>query len=800
MVKKKIKKGSNRKKNDKQALQKDFYAFQEKVNRLEEFKHEISSLESKNLTKGFEKEVGIIKSRLKDTSALPELESRIRRLRTEIRKKREVKRKSPIKVISKKVDILDDSIEKSNIKISRRVDNIDTRIEEKNIELKKEIKDLKSKIDEDLKDKRKVDNKVGFVVDENFNNFIYGLKLELSDRVKNREKELNNQLRNDLELRRRALDAHYVDMEKKLSKDYEIKKTKLASDYGLRENKLVSDYGLRTEADKKKIQELNKEYSLKKSQLQDLYEARVANDLKKEIQRRFSEELKKKFDAERTKIDYYYISKMKERYQSEFEKQKDALESKFKTRLVQEMNNQKKMGEKEVKSKLEGLEQGYQNKQDNLEIRKKQLEKKLKEKISHAGFNKSKEHKLLKNKLKELERAKRTHQREYSSKMALLKKQISENTRDVNKIKLSLKDQLSREAHDEIVIKVREYRKKINEEIKKDFTSKMETFTIQQRKLMEQEIDERTKQLEEELAKQRKINSTLNQNISEMKYQLAEKKGKVLQLLHEQRNYNKKLMNERMRIKEEERLKHEDQKHQLIESHKKEVQKVTDSLNREFQNHFDSEVKKRIQQDKNKLNAEYKLKKDKLKSLSFRERREAKTKLLEEYNNNLQKAKVNFTKELQAKLHEEFDKKIKSQVLLEKKKFENNLKALQNKYENRERALQLHEKSLLEKEKENALNLASEKKKLMGKFNFMAEQENSKFKNERIKIQKEAVTKAHQQMVDELKIREERMKSNLKREFKAKLKEHDEQQKADLDKRKAELIEELKKKTSALLG
>ena len=39
MVKKKIKKTSNRKKNDKQILQKDFYAFQEKVNRLEEFKH-----------------------------------------------------------------------------------------------------------------------------------------------------------------------------------------------------------------------------------------------------------------------------------------------------------------------------------------------------------------------------------------------------------------------------------------------------------------------------------------------------------------------------------------------------------------------------------------------------------------------------------------------------------------------------------------------------------------------------------------------------------------------------------------
>ena len=42
--------------------------------------------------------------------------------------------------------------------------------------------------------------------------------------------------------------------------------------------------------------------------------------------------------------------------------------------------------------------------------------------------------------------------------------------------------------------------------------------------------------------------------------------------------------------------------------------------------------------------------------------------------------------------------------------------------------------------------------------------------------------------------------SNLEREFKVKLKEHDEQQKANLDKRKAELIEELRKKASALLS
>ncbi|MAG07210.1 hypothetical protein CMI46_00130, partial [Candidatus Pacearchaeota archaeon] len=108
-VKKKVSKGKSVKKSvsrvdSEKKLRGKFYSFQKKVNRLEELKHELSSLQNAGYTKGFEKEVAIIRSRLKDTTAIPEVEKRIRALRAAIRKKKEPKRKHPIKKIARKVE------------------------------------------------------------------------------------------------------------------------------------------------------------------------------------------------------------------------------------------------------------------------------------------------------------------------------------------------------------------------------------------------------------------------------------------------------------------------------------------------------------------------------------------------------------------------------------------------------------------------------------------------------------------------------------------------------------------------
>ena len=89
------------KKESDEKLRKEFYSFQSKVNKLEEIKHELEVLTSKNLTKGLEKEVSIIKSRLKDTTAIPELDKLMKELRQKVLNKREVKKKSPLKEIEK---------------------------------------------------------------------------------------------------------------------------------------------------------------------------------------------------------------------------------------------------------------------------------------------------------------------------------------------------------------------------------------------------------------------------------------------------------------------------------------------------------------------------------------------------------------------------------------------------------------------------------------------------------------------------------------------------------------------------
>lgn len=88
------KKSSKKKtKKAKKVLEKDFYSFQDKIARLEAIRQELQKLD----TRGFEKEVNVIKARLKDTRALPELERSMKLLREKI-----LKKKIPKKSVKKK--------------------------------------------------------------------------------------------------------------------------------------------------------------------------------------------------------------------------------------------------------------------------------------------------------------------------------------------------------------------------------------------------------------------------------------------------------------------------------------------------------------------------------------------------------------------------------------------------------------------------------------------------------------------------------------------------------------------------
>ena len=135
-----------KKKKVEEKIKKDFYSFQKKINRLEEIKRELNSLQARGDTKGFEKEVHILRSRLKDVHALPELERNMRSLRSKIINKRKVDKKLEVNLKSQLHNKMYQYIKKQKNKQERQ---INSKIREMQYSLEKENKlyeELKQKV------------------------------------------------------------------------------------------------------------------------------------------------------------------------------------------------------------------------------------------------------------------------------------------------------------------------------------------------------------------------------------------------------------------------------------------------------------------------------------------------------------------------------------------------------------------------------------------------------------------------------------------------------------------------------
>ena len=94
---------------------------------------------------------------------------------------------------------------------------------------------------------------------------------------------------------------------------------------------------------------LDKNYLDKEHSLETKYKNKLDEGLKREIQRRFADELRKRFDSERVRLDNLYISKMKQKYHEEYEMQKKSMESKVRKRLESEIDKARIMKEKEIR-------------------------------------------------------------------------------------------------------------------------------------------------------------------------------------------------------------------------------------------------------------------------------------------------------------------------------------------------------------------------------------------------------------------------------------------------------------------
>lgn len=923
------------KKEDK--LRKDFYTFQSKVNKLEEIKNELKELD----TRSFEKEVSIIKSRIKDTTAIPELDRLMKNLRNKILNKKPVKKKSRLKKLEKNFEEITDT----------------------NIEIKKEIKDLKSSISGEMNKHLKEDSDVGLVVDKGLQDFIGEVKLELSNKVRNKERLLNEDLKRDLFVRKRELDGKYKQLTEKLKEDYK-----------------------------------NKEKT----------------ELHMKVEQKFAEELRKKFEAEKIRLDYLYVSKIKQKYKEDFDKEKKILEDELNSKLRSEMRktelireNQKGQTEKEVQNKIiefnkmkhQLTTEAHERLSKELEIKRKKLdtdlrrdflikmndfvnqqkqkqaeiieqqtkqfkdvldhEKKLNNLLEQNLSEKTYEIETLKNKNKQVianqsklrreEAIKRLN--EHQHLIDEHKSEVHEITNNLkndlqNKYKKQLKNQINEEKerlqlkfsrkkkdiigkiHDSSIkereeikaklegeyqeslrMAISKMQEKLKHQIKEEFTNNANEKILEEKnKLLGKikELEKKYKHREWEL-KQKERNLIMKEKDKNLN--IASEKSNLLKKMNIIKNENEKIKSERVQLQKEfaerahnqiiDELKHREiilkdrmQKHfdermrrheielendlllktsqldkefskkasdlkeqfdkekrlnqilnkaisgkdysidkqieknkllvaqltavkhmesrkrveehkYLIEKHKKDVEELTERLKNQMHNRCDLEIKKHISDEKERLQKNYEDRKRELSSklsiTAFRERADLRKRLKAEYNRLLKKS----IKEKQDRLHEQLRKEFKiranEQIIGERKKLNDKIVDMENKFNVRETELKLRERNIMNSERERDLILASEKKKFTNKIALFKKSESIKMKDERIKIQKMSAEKAHQQMLEEMKEKQQLIKDKLQKQFEEKLKDTLRLQEIGLSKKKAELAHELENKAKALL-
>ncbi|MEK6906300.1 MAG: hypothetical protein AABW81_01625, partial [Nanoarchaeota archaeon] len=382
---------------------KDFETFKFGVERLKELKQELDSLD----TRGFSLEEQAIRSKLKNVSEILNVERLLKTLRLKINKKYRPSRKKSIikeeiKDIKENIPELKREIKKLSEKIDesgKRKDRISRRdiseIKENLPELQREIKRLGKKVDdspeikeeikklekklvESRKKKGVIDSGVGVLVDSDFNSFLTHLKSSLSERIRSREKEVDDVLKTDLKERENKFRERY----ESLVREYNQHKTKVEKDF-------------------------NKKYDLK-----------VKSSLQKEISEKFSEKLKNTLEKERVELGKSYKNQLKSHALEQLKRD----EKRLRERLNDEFSRRLK-GEEIEEKKLQ------KDKQDFI-IQKETEKKKIREMLTREFHDKinselAKKERELRNQLKE----------EYDLE---LKKKIQEHEDDIKKKKLDL--------------------------------------------------------------------------------------------------------------------------------------------------------------------------------------------------------------------------------------------------------------------------------------------------------------------------------------------------------------------------
>jgi hypothetical protein len=410
MVKKKIIKRVRKpinnvivKKNSKNSVsRRDFETFKFGVERLKELEKELNLLD----TRGFSSDVIYIKSILKNVSEIPNIERKIKILKSKIngkyrpRHKKKISDKTglirgDVKELKKEVKVLEGNVKCSDVS-----------------ELKSEVKKLTGQ----MKFRKKpliIDSGVDVLVDANFNSFLKEIKGALSKRLNTKEKEIDELL--------------YADLDKRESK-FKEKRLNLIMEF----NKKKRSLGIVFE----------KKYALK-----------LKKSLRKEVSEKFGFMLQRKLNAEKVKLSKRYVRELREHSIDNLEREKRILGNKLKNELEKKIKELKKIHKTEIEremkieeSKLKKLRQRedyLEEKENKIVLDKKNLliklnneRKKMKSEIvfeSHKKLESElfKKEKLLRNQLG----------REFELK---LKEQIGKHDEDLRNKKIALEIEMQK--------------------------------------------------------------------------------------------------------------------------------------------------------------------------------------------------------------------------------------------------------------------------------------------------------------------------------------------------------------------
>lgn len=500
-------------KKSKEQVKKDFEIFAEGVERLKELEKELNSLD----TRDFLRDAAEIRSRLKNVSDIPSIEKKLKILKLKIKKKYNPK-KSPslIKKELHKIKEGEDNIQGKISRLRREFKEIGDipKIERSIRQMREDFKEIDDipkiehgieKIDrkvskiEEIK-KGKVDSGVGVIVDTGIDRFLSNLKLALSERVKGKEKGVEEALRTDLKERENLFKEKYS----ALVNDFERRKKELGF-------KL-------TEENKEKLEKkLRKEEAELKHKLDR--EKKIMGERYKVILRKHAHlELEKKKQEIKAKLDREYEERVKtirneeDEEKNSFEKRKKELErlkemfEKEKQKFLWKSKREIERREKRLKEKREEFKNRFFRKKIDLKREFGKLKDKEEEKkniLQRAiEFFESRKARLMAEEKAKLIREEKQLREKYKQHELELKnsknRYLFKKHEEVRKIHEDLAKEFNEKLHEELGKREKELREQIKNEYELKLQKKLEEHEEEMRKRkldLEMEIEQKMKQV-----------------------------------------------------------------------------------------------------------------------------------------------------------------------------------------------------------------------------------------------------------------------------------------------------------------